>query len=82
MQTGDVDDQVLQGTCNLFGPLTVATIAQSKNRHRLGATHEARKGNKNWEAEALTTGLLEGIGLATITLVIAPLRQNSVEMCA
>jgi hypothetical protein len=30
VQTVDVGDQALQGTCNLFGPLTVATITQSK----------------------------------------------------
>ena len=33
---GDVGDEALQGTCNLFGALTVATIAQSKNRHHPG----------------------------------------------
>jgi hypothetical protein len=30
---GDISDEALQGTCNLFGSLTVATITQSKSRH-------------------------------------------------
>jgi hypothetical protein len=30
---GDIGDEALQGTCNLFGSLTVATITQSKSRH-------------------------------------------------
>src|SRR5277367_580257 len=34
-------DEALQGTCNLLGLLTVATITQSKNRHRLGVYSES-----------------------------------------
>jgi hypothetical protein len=30
---GDIGDVALQGICNLFGSLTVATITQSKSRH-------------------------------------------------
>ncbi len=33
---GDVGDEALQGTCNLFGSLTVAAITQSKSRHHPG----------------------------------------------
>jgi hypothetical protein len=36
VHTGDVGDQALQETCNLFGPLTVATITQSKKPTSLG----------------------------------------------
>jgi hypothetical protein len=32
----DVGDEALQGTCVLFGSLTVATTAQSKSRHHPG----------------------------------------------
>jgi hypothetical protein len=60
VQPGDVGDQALQGTCNLFGTLTVATITQSKE-----STHEARIGAKQLESRtALATGLQEGIGPA------------------
>jgi hypothetical protein len=31
LQTGDVGKGQLQGICNLFGPLTIATITRSKN---------------------------------------------------
>jgi hypothetical protein len=62
VQTGDVGDQALQGTCNLFGPLTVATITRSRKPTSLRMRPVTAP--NNWKAARLATGLQEGIGLA------------------
>jgi hypothetical protein len=62
VQTGDIGDQVLQGTCNLFDHSRLLLSLSRRADISQEPTHEARIGTKQLESrKALATGLQEGM---------------------